>query len=302
MWALLADDIFAAMSQERLEASLDIDRRSAREIVQIIQEQDALVAAAVAAEGDRIAHAVDQIADRLSHGGRLFYAGAGTSGRIAMLDASELPPTYGIDASLVSVIMAGGERAFFEAVEGAEDDEDAAIAAVNAAVKAEDAVVGIAASGTTPYTVAAIRRANMLGALTVGITSNPNSPLASEADIAIAPQTGPEVIMGSTRMKSGTAQKLVLNTLSTGVMILLGRVHSNLMIDMPATNEKLRSRAVRMVELAVGVSRPVAVQAMRDANGNVKLASVMAGKRLSIDDAKAVLASHGGNLRKVLES
>jgi len=290
------------MSQERLEASLDIDRRSAREIVQIIQEQDALVAAAVAAEGDRIAHAVDQIADRLLHGGHLFYVGAGTSGRIAMLDASELPPTYGIDASLVSVIIAGGERAFFEAVEGAEDDEDAAIAAVNAAVKAEDAVVGIAASGTTPYTVAAIRRANMLGALTVGITSNPNSPLASEADIAIAPQTGPEVIMGSSRMKSGTAQKLVLNTLSTGVMILLGRVHSNLMIDMPATNEKLRSRAVRMVELASGVSRPAAVQAIRDAGGNVKLASVMAGKRLSLDDAKAILAVHGGNLRKVLES
>jgi N-acetylmuramic acid 6-phosphate etherase len=299
---LLTDDIFAAMSQERLEASLDIDRRSAREIVQIIQEQDALVAAAVAAEGDRIAHAVDQIADRLSHGGRLFYVGAGTSGRIAMLDASELPPTYGIDASLVSVIMAGGERAFFEAFEGAEDDEDAAIKAVNADIKAEDAVVGIAASGTTPYTVAAIRRANMLGALTVGITSNPNSPLASEADIAIAPQTGPEVIMGSSRMKSGTAQKLVLNTLSTGVMILLGRVHSNLMIDMPATNEKLRSRAVRMVELAAGVSRPVAVQAMRDAGGNVKLASVMAGRRLSLEDAKAILAAHGGNLRKVLES
>jgi N-acetylmuramic acid 6-phosphate etherase len=299
---LLTDDIFAAMSQERLEASLDIDRRSAREIVQIIQEQDALVAAAVAAEGDRIAHAVDQIADRLSHGGRLFYVGAGTSGRIAMLDASELPPTYGIDASLVSVIMAGGERAFLHAVEGAEDAEDAAIEAVNAAVKAEDAVVGIAASGTTPYTVAAIRRANMLGALTVGITSNPSSPLASEADIAIAPQTGPEVIMGSTRMKSGTAQKLVLNTLSTGVMILLGRVHSNLMIDMPATNEKLRSRAVRMVELAAGVSRPAAVQAMRDAGGNVKLASVMAGKRLSLEEAKAILAAHGGNLRKVLES
>jgi N-acetylmuramic acid 6-phosphate etherase len=302
VWALLTDDIFAAMSQERLEASLDIDRRSAREIVQIIQEQDALVAAAVAAEGDRIAHAVDQIADRLLHGGHLFYIGAGTSGRIAMLDASELPPTYGIDASLVSVIIAGGERAFFEAVEGAEDDEDAAIAAVNAVVKAEDAVVGIAASGTTPYTVAAIRRANMLGALTVAVTSNPNSPLASEADIAIAPQTGPEVIMGSTRMKSGTAQKLVLNTLSTGVMILLGRVHSNLMIDMPATNEKLRSRAVRMVELAAEVSRPAAVQAMRDAGGNVKLASVMAGKRLSLEDARAILAAHGGNLRKVLES
>ncbi|HXH38591.1 MAG TPA: N-acetylmuramic acid 6-phosphate etherase [Thermoanaerobaculia bacterium] len=290
------------MSQERLEASLDIDRRSAREIVRIIQEQDVLVAEAVAAEADRIAHAIDQITDRLSHGGRLFYAGAGTSGRIAMLDASELPPTYGIDPSLVRVLMAGGDRAFLLAVEGAEDDEDAAIEAVNAEVKAEDAVVGIAASGTTPYTVAAIRRANMLGALTVAVTSNPNSPLASEADIVIAPQTGPEVIMGSSRMKSGTAQKLVLNALSTGVMILLGHVYSNLMIDMPATNEKLRSRAVRMVELAAGVARPVALQAIQAAGGNVKLATVMAKKKLTLDDAVVLLGAHHGSLREVLET
>jgi N-acetylmuramic acid 6-phosphate etherase len=276
------------MSQERLEASLDIDQRSAREIVRIIQEQDALVAAAVAAEADRIAHAVDQIADRLKHGGRL--------------DASELPPTYGIDPSLVRVLMAGGERAFLHAVEGAEDDEEAAIEAVNAEVKAEDAVIGVAASGTTPYTVAAIRRANMLGALTVAVTSNPNSPLASEADIAIAPQTGPEVIMGSSRMKSGTAQKLVLNTLSTGVMIRLGRVYSNLMIDMPATNEKLRNRAVRMVELAAGVQRPAAVQAIRDAGGSVRLATIMAKKKTTLDDARALLETHHGNLREVLET
>src|SRR3954466_12500231 len=203
-----------AMSQERLDASLDIDLRSAREIVRIIQEQDALVAGAVAAEADRIAHAVDQIADRMSHGGHLIYAGAGTSGRIAMLDASELPPTYGIDRNLVRVIMAGGERAFFEAAEGAEDDEDAAIGAVNANVRPEDALIGIAASGTTPFTVAAVRRANMIGALTIGVTSNPDSPLAADADIAIAPRTGAEVIMGSSRMKSGTAQKLILNAIS----------------------------------------------------------------------------------------
>ena len=290
------------MSQERLEASLDIDLRSAREIVRIIQEQDALIAGAVADEADRIAHAIDQIADRMSHGGRLFYAGAGTSGRIAMLDASELPPTYGIDPSLVRVLMAGGDRAFLHAVEGAEDDENAAVDAVNAEVKAEDAVVGIAASGTTPYTVAAIRRANMLGALTVAVTSNANSPLGREADIVIAPNTGAEVIMGSSRMKSGTAQKLVLNTLSTGVMIRLGRIYSNLMIDMPATNEKLRNRAVRMVELAAGVQRPTAVQAIRDADGNVKLAAVMARKKMTADDARALLDAYNGNLREVLET
>jgi N-acetylmuramic acid 6-phosphate etherase len=286
------------MSQDRLEASLDIDRAGAREIVRIIQEEDARVAAAVAAEAERIAQAIEQIVERLSHGGRLFYAGAGTSGRIAMLDASELPPTYGIDPSLVQVLMAGGERAYFAAVEGAEDDEDAAIDTVNTHVTSDDAVIGIAASGTTPYTLAAVRRANMLGALTAGITSVPGSPLAREVDIPIVAETGPEVIMGSTRMKSGTAQKLILNTISTGVMIRLGRVHSNLMIDMPATNEKLRSRAVRMVELVAGVPRPQAVQAMREAEGSVRLATVMAKRRITAGEARALLASR--SLREVL--
>lgn len=288
------------MSQDRLESSLDIDLRSSLEIVRIIQEQDRLVADAVAAEAERIAQAIDLIAERLAHGGRLFYAGAGTSGRIAMLDASELPPTYGIDASLVQVLMAGGERAYFAAAEGAEDDEDAAIAAVNAAMNDGDAIVGIAASGTTPYTVAAVRRANMLGALTVGVTSVPGSPLEREVDVAIVPRTGPEVIMGSSRMKSGTAQKMVLNTISTGVMVRLGRVYSNLMIDMPATNEKLRGRAVRMVELAANVTRPMAVQAIRDADGKVKLAAVIAAKKIGADEARALLDRHGGNLREVL--
>lgn len=287
------------MSQDRLEASLDIDRAGAREIVRIIQDEDARVAAAVAAEAEHIAQAIEQIAERLAHGGRLFYAGAGTSGRIAMLDASELPPTYGIDPSLVQVLMAGGERAYFAAAEGAEDDEDAALDAVNAKVKADDALIGIAASGTTPYTLAAVRRANMLGALTVGITNAPGSPLASEVDIPIAANTGPEVVMGSTRMKSGTAQKLILNAISTGVMIRLGRIYSNLMIDMPATNEKLRSRAVRMVELAARVPRPAAVQALREADGNLRLASVMAKKRVTADEARALLASQ--SLRDLLD-
>jgi N-acetylmuramic acid 6-phosphate etherase len=286
------------MSQERLDASRDIDRRSSLEIVRIIQEQDRLVAGAVAVEAERIAQAVDQLADRLARGGRLFYAGAGTSGRIAMLDAAELPPTFGVAPALVQVLMAGGERAFLAAAEGAEDDEEAAIEAVNRDVTAADAVVGIAASGTTPFTVAAVRRAKELGALTVGVTSTPGSPLAREADIAIVPQTGPEVILGSTRMKSGTAQKLVLNTLSTGVMIRLGRVYSNLMIEMPVTNEKLRRRGVRMVEVAAGVSRPAAEQALRDAAGDVKLAAVLATKCVPAEEARQLLA--GRTLREVL--
>jgi N-acetylmuramic acid 6-phosphate etherase len=287
------------MSQDRLESSLDIDQRSSLEIVAIIQEEDAKVAAAVALEAERIAHAVDQIVERMAHGGRMFYAGAGTSGRIAMLDASELPPTYGIEPALVQMIMAGGANAYFFAAEGAEDDEDAAIAAVNRDVTGDDAVIGIAASGTTPFTVAAVRRANMLGALTIAVTSVQASPLAKEVDIAIVPHTGPEVIMGSSRMKSGTAQKLVLNTISTAVMIRLGHVYSNLMIDMPATNEKLRNRAVRMVELAAGVTRPMAVQALRDADGNVRLATVMARRRVGAPEAKRLLERQ--SLREVLK-
>jgi N-acetylmuramic acid 6-phosphate etherase len=288
------------MSQDRLAESLEIDRLPTAEVVRIIQEQDRLVAEAVAAEAQKIALAIDEIAERLSHGGHLFYVGAGTSGRIAQLDASELPPTYGVDPSLVRVLMAGGSAALASAVEGAEDDADAAIELVGREVRAEDAVVGIAASGTTPFTIAAVQRANMLGALTVGITSAPGSPLTREVDIAIAPHTGPEVIMGSTRMKSGTAQKLILNTISTGVMIRLGRVYSNLMVEMPATNEKLRSRLVRMVELAAGVTRPQAVIALREADGDLKVACVVARRRVAAAEARALLDAAHGRLREAL--
>jgi N-acetylmuramic acid 6-phosphate etherase len=290
------------MSQERLAESLDIDRCPPAEIVRIIQQQDRLVADAVAAAAEPIAQAIEEVAARLARGGRLIYAGAGTSGRIALLDAAEIPPTFGVDPGLVRVLLAGGERAFTQAVEGAEDDEDAAVAAVDEHVAAGDALVGIAASGTTPYTVAAVRRAGQLGALTVGVTSTPGSPLAREARIPIVADTGPEVILGSTRMKSGTAQKLILNTLSTGVMIRLGHVYSNLMTDMPATNEKLRRRAVRMVELAAEVPHEAALEALSAAGGNVKLAVVMARQKLGRDEAERALARHRGNLREVLGS
>jgi N-acetylmuramic acid 6-phosphate etherase len=289
-----------ALSQERLQASLEIDRLPSIEIVRIIQREDASVAAAVAKEDVRIAQAIDQIAERLRSGGHLFYVGAGTSGRIAMLDASELPPTYGVDPTLVRVIMAGGLEAFNAAVEGAEDSEEAAVAAINAEVRAEDAVVGIAASGTTPFTVAALRRANMLGALTVGVTSIAGSPLARECDIAIAPDTGPEVIMGSSRMKSGTVQKLILNAISTGVMIRLGKVYSNLMVEMPATNIKLRRRSERMVELASGARADVARRALEQSGGNIKLAIIIARSGVSVDEARRLLDQNSGDLRKAL--
>lgn len=287
------------MSSERFPDSLDIDLVPTERLVEIIQDQDRTVAEAVAAQRPSIVRAIDAIADRMVDGGRLFYVGAGTSGRIAAVDASEIPPTFGTAPAMVQVIMAGGETAFTSAAEGAEDDEEAAVRAIDERVRAEDVVVGIAASGTTPFTVMAVRRANMLGALTLAVTSRAGSPLSREVDIAIAVDTGPEVIMGSSRMKSGTAQKLVLNTISTGIMIRMGRVYSNLMIEMPATNIKLRDRAVRMIELAAGVSRAEAERAFAESGSSVKVAAVMAKLGLSRADAEGRLASSAGRLRDV---
>ncbi len=288
--------------QPRLHESLHIDTMTPDEIVAVIQQQDQLVAPALAMAARNIARAIEEIAARLRDGGRLIYVGAGTSGRIAILDASEIPPTYGTSPELVQVIMAGGEKAFLEAVEGAEDDEEAAVAAVNARVRPQDAVVGIAASGSTPFTVTALRRANMLGALTVAVTSVSESLLAKECDIPIVVVTGPEVIMGSSRMKSGTAQKLILNTISTGVMVLLGKVYSNLMVEMPATNIKLRSRSVQMVELAAEVTRARAEQLFRDAGQDVKTAIVMARMSCDRDQAEQKLRTANGVLREALQS
>ncbi|HEY0591050.1 MAG TPA: N-acetylmuramic acid 6-phosphate etherase [Thermoanaerobaculia bacterium] len=288
------------MIHDRLPESLEIDAVPTERLVEIIQNEDRKIADAVGREAKQIARAIDGIAERLQAGGRLYYVGAGTSGRLAMVDASELPPTYGVPHDLVTVIMAGGENAFFSAAEGAEDDDEAAIAEVERLVRPEDAVVGLAASGSTPYTVAAIRKANLIGALTVGITSVAGSALTRECDIPIVPQTGPEVILGSTRMKSGTAQKLVLNTISTGVMIRLGKVYSNLMVEMPATNIKLRGRAALMVQLAAEVDRSAAEAALAASGANVKTAIVIAKLGVDREEAERRLAEAGGHLRKVL--
>lgn len=288
------------MSQQRLESTESIDLVETSEIVRLIQTEDATIHKALEAARSRLVLAIDQIHDRLAAGGRLHYVGAGTSGRIAMLDAAEIPPTYGTDPKLVNVIMAGGREAFLSAAEGAEDREEDAISAVNEHVSDLDAVVGVAASGTTPYTLAAIRRANMIGALTVSVTARAPSPLAAEADIAIELDTGPEVIMGSTRMKAGTAQKLALNTISTAVMIKLGRTYSNLMIDMPATNAKLRSRAESIVELATGRTKIESRKLLDQANGDKRIAVVMGRLGLGREEAEQRLLDSGGNLREAL--
>jgi N-acetylmuramic acid 6-phosphate etherase len=288
------------MGSDRLEESLEIDRASAEEIVRIINLEDRKVATAVAAASESIARAIDAITERLTHGGRMFYVGAGTSGRLAMVDASELPPTFGVDAGLVQVIIAGGREAFFSAVEGAEDDEEEAVAEVLRCVTPDDCVVGIAASGRTPFTVAAVRRANLQGALTVGVSGVREAPLTRECDIPIVIETGPEVILGSSRMKAGTAQKLVLNTISTGVMIRLGKVYSNLMVEMPPTNEKLRARAISMVEIAAGVPRTEAFRLYEDSGRDTKVAILMANRKCGAADARALLERSGGNLREAL--
>ena len=288
------------MSQERLKPSVDADRLSTLDLVELIQAQDTTVADAVARQAPAIAKAIDVVAERLGRGGRLYYVGAGTSGRIALLDAVELPPTYGVDPDLVQVIVAGGPRALVSSAEGAEDDErDGAEQVEHRGVCATDAVVGIAASGTTPFTVAAVRRARELGAFTIGLTAEPQSPLAEVSELAIVPETGPEVILGSTRMKAGTAQKMVLNTLSTGVMTRLGRIYSNLMVSMPATNEKLRKRARQMVALGSGVALEEASRALDAASGDVRAALIILRLGVSPEEARSLLETHGGRLREV---
>lgn len=289
--------------QERLEASLELDRMSAAQIVAVIGAADRSVAEAVASAHGAIAAAIEACAARLAEGGRLIYVGAGTSGRLAMLDAAELGPTYGTAPEQVAVLMAGGREAFFAAVEGAEDDAAAGRRELEAlGAGPRDVVIGVAASGTTPYTRAALERAGELGCLTVAVTCVAGSPLASLATHALVVETGPEVVMGSTRMKAGTAQKMVLNMLSTGVMVRLGRVYSNLMVEMPATNAKLRRRAVRMVELAAGVDQARASATLERCGGELKTAIVVAALGVEPEVARARLAQAGGRLREVLEA
>jgi N-acetylmuramic acid 6-phosphate etherase len=297
----MALDLSKLLTEGRLAESMAIDQAPTAEVLRLINEQDKLVALAVEQEIPQIASAVDLIADRLRLGGRLFYVGAGTSGRLGVLDASELPPTYGAPADLVQGVIAGGWKAVFETQEGVEDSEETGAGDVGVRATAADAVVGIAASGRTPYTVAAVKEARRLGCATVAITNNPNSPLAAAAEVAISPVTGPEVIMGSTRMKAGTAQKLVLNMLSTGVMIKLGKVYTNLMVDMRCSNEKLRVRAIRMVMLAAEADEAAAAAALDACGCHAKTAIVMLRAGVSAAAAQAALVQADGFVGDAIE-
>ena len=287
-------------SEQRNPASERIDAVSTREMLEIINREDAAVAAAVEAVIPRIADAVDAIAERFAAGGRLFYVGAGTSGRLAVLDAAELPPTYGLEPGRVIALIAGGSDALVRSVEGAEDDELGAIKELTRfGLTSADCVVGIAASGRTPYVAGALRFARGKGAWTAAVTTNPDALLAQFADIVIVPVVGPEVITGSTRMKSGTAQKLVLNMISTALMVRMGCVLGNRMVNVQLTNEKLRDRAERIVAEVAGVDRGVASQSLQEA-GDVRIAVLMTAAHLELEEAKALLNANRGVLRAAL--
>jgi len=290
-------------TEQRNPHSSGLDCKSTVEILRVMNREDQRVALAVRHELQNIARAVDAIVKAVRKGGRLIYVGAGTSGRLAVLDASEIPPTFGTPRKMVEAIIAGGAHAVRFAAEGAEDsDRNGARDLARAGVTRRDVVVGIAASGTTPFVLGAIRHARRLGAVTLAVTSNPRSPLAKLARIAIAPDTGPEIIGGSTRMKAGTAQKLVLNMLSTASMVRLGRAYENWMVHMRLTNQKLRRRGVQILQEAAGVTASQAEHALRQTKHELPAAFVMLKTGVGAPSARRLLAKSRGNVREALEA
>ena len=272
-------------------------------MVRKINNEDKKVAEAVEAELPKIAEAIDGIVKGMHKGGRLIYIGAGTSGRLGVLDASECPPTYGVSEELVQGIIAGGKEAIFRAKEGAEDSKELAVEDLKfKSLNENDTVVGLAASGRTPYVIGGLNYANEIGALTVAVTCNADSEVSKAAKISIAPVVGPEVVTGSTRLKSGTAQKLVLNMLSTGVMIKLGKVYGNLMVDVRATNAKLVERAKKIVCEATGVQREEAEKILEETNFDVKLSIFMLLSKLNKDEAKTILENNNGYIAEALKN
>jgi len=289
-------------TEQRNPRSERIDVASSLEIVDIMNAEDARVAGVVHEQRAQIAQAIDLIVAAFKAEGRLVYAGAGTSGRLGVLDATECPPTFGVPPTMVTGVMAGGYGALVKSAEGAEDDVNAGAAAMDTAgVTSRDVVVGIAASGTTPYVRSALSRAQTLGAKTVLVTcAAPPKILAETCDVIVNPVVGPEVVTGSTRLKAGTATKLVLNMLTTGAMIRLGKVYGNLMVDLVALSAKLHDRGERIVMEVGGVSREEARTAIAGAKGSVKLAIVMARRKVDANEARRLLESANGFVRPVV--
>ena len=290
------------ITEKRNRVSENIDQLLTQQIVDLINAEDTLVPAAVARQSKQIAAAIDLIVARFKEGGRLFYVGAGTSGRLGVLDASECPPTFGVPSSLVQGIIAGGRRALVRSAEGAEDyPDDGAAAIEKKRVRASDVVVGLAACGMTPFVHGALKQARRNGAATIFITCAPEAVEHIPAEIIINPVVGPEVVTGSTRMKAGTATKLVLNTLTTGAMIRLGKVYGNLMVDLKATNEKLRDRSVRIVMETTNLNQPRARKLLARAQGKVKAAIVMHFRLTDLAGALKILDECDQFLRRAIE-
>ena len=290
------------LTERRNPNTRDIDVASPIELVDLIATEDAGVAGSVMGAREAIARAIELVEDGFRRGGRLLYVGAGTSGRLGVLDAAECPPTFGTPPEMVVGIIAGGARALIKAVEGAEDDVNAGIAAMDDHhVREHDVVIGIAASGTTPYVRAALGRAQVLGARTGLVAcAEPPAILRNTCDVCIVVLVGPEVITGSTRMKAGTATKLVLNTVTTGAMIRLGKTYGNLMVDLRASNAKLEDRSRRIVMETTGLGRDAAALVLERADGRVKTAIVMARRGVDREEAEALLAAHAGRLRPIV--
>ncbi|MDU5118412.1 MAG: N-acetylmuramic acid 6-phosphate etherase, partial [Clostridium botulinum] len=283
------------VTESRNENTKNIDRVETLEMLKMINDEDKKVAEAVEKELIHIAKAVDKIGEAFFNGGRLIYVGAGTSGRLGVLDASECSPTYGVSYDLVRGIIAGGQSAMFKAKEGAEDSKNLCIKDLKNINFAEnDILVGIAASGRTPYVIGGLEYANGIGATTISVTCNPESEMSKIANISIAPVVGPEAITGSTRMKAGTAQKMVLNMLSTGAMVKTGKVYGNLMVDLKATNEKLVERAKRIVMQATGAKRAQVEKILEETNFDVKLSIFMIESSLDKIKAKKILDKNKG--------
>ena len=289
------------ITEQRNPNSMQLDSLSAQELVALINREDQQVALAVEKCLPQIASAIEKIVAAFERGGRLVYVGAGTSGRLGVLDASECPPTYGVKPEMVVGLIAGGDHALRHPIEGAEDNVQQGQADLEEIdFSARDVLVGIAASGRTPYVLGALNYAKQLGATTVSIASNPNSKMAEVADIAIETVVGPEVLTGSSRMKSGTAQKLVLNMLTTASMVLIGKCYQNLMVDVQASNEKLKARALKIVMEATECDNETAANVLAKANGQVKLAILMQLSGLDALEAQSLLDKSNGKLRQAL--
>ena len=298
----LLQTLSTLITEQRNPNSMHVDSLSALEIVQLMNEEDKQVPLAIEKCLPQIAQAVECIVAAFQQGGRLVYIGAGTSGRLGVLDASECPPTFGVSPEMVKGIIAGGERALRHPIEGAEDSKAQAVVDLQTIhFSSKDVLVGIAASGRTPYVIGALEYAKSLGSATVSIASNPNSAMANIVDIAIDTVVGPEVLTGSSRLKSGTAQKLVLNMLTTASMILMGKCYQNLMVDVQASNEKLKARAIRIVMQATDCDKTLAEETLKQADQNAKLAIMMILSGLDRAQAETLLEKHQGKLQLALK-